>query len=99
MFNKYDFIRDTKDIILSELENITDIDQFVNEIIDNEVIYYSDCFNICKELNFTHFEHEIFGTCKDICQAAYCALYDLIYNESDILEYFEEQTQSITDEA
>jgi hypothetical protein len=98
MFNKYDFIRDTKDIILSELENITDIDQFINEIIDNEVIYYSDCFEICKELNFTHFEHDIFGMCKDICQAAFCALYDLIYDESDILEYFEEQTNSITDE-
>lgn len=99
MFNKYDFISDTKDIIKSELENIYDIDRFINEVIDNEVIYYYDCFEICKELNFTHFEHELFGTCKDICQAAYCALYDLIYNESDILDYFEQQTKSITDEA
>jgi hypothetical protein len=99
MFNKYHFISDTKDIILSKLQNITDINQFINEIIDNEVIDYSDCFEICKELNFTHFEHDIFGTCKDICQAAYCALYDLIYNDSDILDYFEEQKNSITDEA
>ena len=98
MFNKYDFISDTKDTILSELQNITDIEDFLHGIIEHEIMYYSDCFDICKELNFTHFEHEIFGTCKDICQAAYCALYDLIYNESDILDYFEQQTKSITDE-
>tara|TARA_R110000868_G_scaffold68492_1_gene202437 strand:+ start:8651 stop:8950 length:300 start_codon:yes stop_codon:yes gene_type:complete len=98
MFNKYHFISDTKDTILSELQNITDIQDFLHGIIENEIMYYYDCFEICKELNFTHFEHDIFGTCKDICQAAYCALYDLIYDESDILEYFEEQTNSITDE-
>jgi hypothetical protein len=99
MFNKYDFIDDTKDTILTEIENITDIDDFLHSIIDNEIIYYCDCFEICKELNFTHFDHDTFGTCKDICQAAYCALYDLIYLDSDILDYFEEQTQSITEEA
>jgi hypothetical protein len=98
MFNKYAFIDDTKDTILTEIENITDIEGFLHGIIEHEVIYYYNCFEICMELNFTHFEHEIFGTCKDICQAAYCALYDLIYEDSDILDYFEEQTQSITDE-
>lgn len=96
MFNKYQFIDEVKETLKND-ENITDIDQFIQGIIEHEIIYYYDCFEICKELNFTHFEHDIFGNCKDICQAAYCALYDLIYNESDILEYFEEL--SITDEA
>jgi hypothetical protein len=99
MFNKYHFIDNTKEAILSELQNITDIDDFLQGIIEHEVMYYYDCFEICKALDFIHFEHDIFGTCKDICQAAFCALYDLIYNDSDILDYFEEQTQSITEEA
>ena len=98
MFNKYQFIENTKEIILSELENITDIEDFLNGIIEHEIMYYYDCFEICKELNFTHFEHDIFGTCKDICQAAYCAIYDLIHEDSDILDYFEELQNSVTDE-
>lgn len=98
MFNKFQFIDEVKETLKNELQNITDIDQFINEIIDNEVIYYHDCFEICKELNFTHFDHDIFGTCTDICQAAYCALYDLIYDESDILDYYEELQNSVTDE-
>lgn len=99
MFNKYQFIDEVKETLKNKLENISDINQFIDKKIDNEIIYYYDCFEICKELNFTHFEHYAFGTCTDICQAAYCALYDLIYNESDILEYYEELTNSVTDEA
>ena len=98
MFNKYHFISDTKHIIKNEFDNIRDIDEFINEIIESEIIYYSDCFDIIKELHFTDFEDNIFGECNNVCQAAFCALYDLIYNESDILQYFDELTESITDE-
>jgi hypothetical protein len=98
MFNKYEFIENTKETILYELQNITDIQGFLHGIIEHEIIYYSDCFDICKELNFTHFEHAIFGMCDDVCRAAFCALYDLIYNDSDVLEYYEELINSVTDE-
>jgi len=99
MYYKHEFIENTKETILTELQNITDIGDFLNDIIEHEVMFYEDCFDICKELNFINFEHELFKQCKDICQAARCALYDLIYHDSDILDYFEEQKQSITDEA
>jgi len=99
MFNKYEFIENTKEVILSEIQNITDIDSFIFGIIDNEIIYYYDCFEIIKELNFTDFNHHIFEVCDTVNKAAFCALYDLIYNESDVLEYYEELTNSITDEA
>jgi len=99
MFNKYEFIDNTKETILTEIENITDIDSFIFGIIDNEIIYYYDCFEIIKELNFTDFNHHIFEVCDTVNKAAFCALYDLIYNESDVLEYYEELTNSITDEA
>jgi len=99
MFNKYEFIDNTKEVILSEIQNITDIDSFIFGIIDNEIIYYYDCFNIIMELNFTDFNHHIFEVCDTVNKAAFCALYDLIYQDSDILEYYEELTNSITDEA
>jgi hypothetical protein len=95
MFNKYQFISDLKDFIKSEATNYSDFDQLVNEYLDNKVIYYSDCFDICKVLNLTHFDHEIFGTCKDICQLAWCGLYDLVQDDySELFEIFE----SLTDE-
>jgi hypothetical protein len=95
MFNKYQFISDLKDFIQSESTNYSDFDQLINEYLDNEVIYYSDCFDICKALSLTHFEHEIFGTCEDICQLAYCGLYDLVQeNYSELEQIFE----SLTDE-
>lgn len=97
MFNQYVFIENTKEIILSELQNITDIEDLIFSCIDNEIIYYSDCFDIIKELNFTDFNHHIFGVCDTVDKAAFCALYDLVYNDSDVIEYFEELT-SVTDE-
>jgi hypothetical protein len=81
MFNKFNFISDLKEFIKSETTNYSDFEQLVNEYLDNQVIYYSDCFDICKALNLTDFEHELFGTCKDICQLAYCGLYDLVQDE------------------
>jgi hypothetical protein len=96
MFNEYDFISDLKDFIESESTNFSEFNQLISEYLENEVIYYSDCFDICKSLNLTHFEHEIFGTCKDICQLAYCGLYDLIQeNYSELEQIFESLTEEI----
>jgi hypothetical protein len=96
MFNKYHFISDLKDFIESEATNCNDFNQLISEYLDNEVIYYSDCFDICKALNLTHFDHEIFGTCKDICQLAWCGLYDLVQeNYSELEQIFESLTEEI----
>ena len=98
MFNKYEFIDELKTQILSELQNIENIEDFIFSIIDSECIYYSDCFDIIKHLNFTDFNHHIFEVCDTVNKAAFCALYDLIYNDSDVIDYFEELTNSVTDE-
>ena len=98
MFNQYQFIDKLKISILDDVKNITDIEDFIFSIIDSECIYYSDCFDIIKELNFTDFNHHIFEVCDTVNKAAFCALYDLIYNDSDVMEYFEELTNSVTDE-
>lgn len=79
--NKYEFLRDLEASILDELPD--DINEFINEQIDNECIYYADCFDILKELHHTDWSRaDIVVT--NVSQAAYMALYELVYSELDI---------------
>jgi hypothetical protein len=98
MFNKYHFFEALKSFISSDFQNFSDLHDLINEFIEGNIIYYADCFDIIKELNFIDFEHEIFGTCKNVQQAAFCALYDLINEEADIFELYDELTNSLADE-
>ena len=93
-FNKYQFLRDLNEGIKAEIEagNITDeyqIQEYIDSDLDNAVIYYADCFEICKELNATSFEGWDMGEPKDICQLAYFALYEEVNNELDRQELIE----------
>jgi hypothetical protein len=86
MFNKYHFIEDFKNHLETESINCNDFSDLIHEYIDNECIYYSDCFDICKELNYTHFYSDDFGKAENICQLAYFALYDLVNEHYSELE-------------
>jgi len=90
MFNEFNFIEDLKsELINHNFNNYEDLEEFIFNTIDNEVIYYSHCFDIIKVLNFTNFENDIFGTCNNVTQAAYCALHDLVFNQNgDILDLY-----------
>jgi hypothetical protein len=98
MFNKYQFIEDLKSFIGSDFNNFSDLNDLVFDFIENNCIYYADCFDIIKELNFTDFNHPDFGICDTVNKAAFCALYDLIQDEADIFELYEELTNSLADE-
>ena len=92
-FNKYQFLRDLKASIITEIENGNianedDLRDYVNHDIDNECIYYADCFAIAMELNatdFTAFDMEI----NNISQLAYCALDEYVNEELDLNELIE----------
>lgn len=86
-FDKYGFIQDLNDFLMNEINNgnETDINTLIYEYIDNECIYYVDCWNICKALNandFTAYDIE----CTTINQLAYCALWELVNEELNISE-------------
>jgi hypothetical protein len=98
MFNQYHFIETLKSFIYSDFQNYTELDDLIFDFIDNNCIYYADCFDIIKELNFINFNHDTFGICDTVNKAAFCALYDLIYNDSDIFDCYDESTNSVTDE-
>jgi len=86
-FDKYGFIQDLNDFLTNEINNgnNTDINTLIYEYIDNECIYYSDCWAICASLqanDFTAFDME----CSTINQLAYCALLELVNEELNISE-------------
>ncbi len=97
MFNQYVFIEALKSFIASDFQNFSDLNDLIFDFIDNNCIYYSDCFDIIKELNFTDFNHPDFGICDTVNKAAFCALYDLIHEQSDVFELYEELTNSLAD--
>jgi hypothetical protein len=83
MFNKYQFIEDLKKSIEEQKNEDDNFDSqsYIFEQLDNEVIYYYNCFEICIELNFTDFKNHELGEITNISTAAFCALYDLCIEE------------------
>jgi len=100
-FNKYGFLEDLKKDLLNDVKNgylksEDEIFDFINSYLDNMVIYYSDCFAICKALGFTDFTGHELGEINNICQAAYCALYDFTneeFNYSEIEEAIKQKEE------
>ena len=95
MFNKYKFIEELQEELTNEClklslsgssedETFESLEAYINESIENSVIYYNECFDIIKALQFTSFganDNDLGIDCKDVSQAAYCALYELINEE------------------
>lgn len=89
-FNKYAFLEDLANDLKTEIEkyDVQDMDSvltLIDEAIDNQCIYYADCFDICKELNATDFTaYEM--PCNTINALAFAALYEFVHAEFDYLE-------------
>lgn len=92
-FNKYEFISDLKDSIGefledSEFEDDQDISdemqQFIHEQIENEIIYYHNCWQICMQQGNPDFYIEQTGTdAKNITELAYWTLWDIVQDSID----------------
>ncbi len=90
-FNKYQFLTELREELLSECATFYSCDMeyseiqdrlndFIHSYIDNKCIYYADCWAICYELANHDFQIEQTGeTAKNITELAYWALYDLSY--------------------
>jgi hypothetical protein len=92
-FNKYDFISDLKDSIgdfldESNFEDDQDISEemheFIDQQIENEIMYYYDCWRICmKEGNTNFYIEETGETAKNITELAYWTLWDIVQDSID----------------
>lgn len=90
-FNKYDFLDDMKEFLLSEIQNgdltnLDEIQEYIATELESQVIYYSDCFDICKSLCLTSFTGYELGDATDISQLAYFGLYEWTNEELDFSE-------------
>ena len=92
-FNKYHFISDLKESMgefleesdFEDDENIDDkIQEFIHEYIDNEVIYYHDCWQICMQEGNTDFNIEQTGEkAENINELAYWSLWSVVEESID----------------
>ena len=76
-FNENDFLLDLEDSIASE--NPEDVWEMIHQTIDTECIYYSNCFDIVKTLNYRSWEDmNDYGEIKNITQLAFVALHEFV---------------------
>lgn len=94
MFNKYkwleeqieslqEYIRTSEDVTVDDLYEQLHID------IDNDCIYYADCFDIIKGLGFTDFKDTEFQV-TNVSEAAYAALYEYAMENIDFQDVLEQ---------
>ena len=56
----------------------------IHHEIDNECIYYADCFEIVRALYITDWKENEFGEITNIQQLAFVALYDFVIDNLEI---------------
>ena len=92
-FNKYKFIEELKEAIgefiedsnFEEDQDIEDeVNEFIHNHINNETIYYVDCWAICFTLGCSDFEIEQTGEkAKNINELAYWTLWSVVEESID----------------
>ena len=81
-FKKYQFLGDLQDLI--EQSDSGDVYSVIHQEIDNECIYYSDCFQIIEACSMTDWKENEFGEITNIQQLAFVALYDFVIDNLEI---------------
>jgi hypothetical protein len=102
-FDKYQFARnlesEIKEAILDgEITQDYEIDDRINQEIDNAVIYYYEsCLILIACTYYDWADNELGMEVTNVTQAAYLALYEYIYSESDVVSnlynFFEENAE------
>ena len=76
------------------IDNEDDFYDQKHQWIDNKVIYTHESKQICDKLDYDIFEHHyVFGKANNWSQAAYAAIYDLLNEHNDALNYDEMKLQ------
>jgi hypothetical protein len=102
MFNKYTWLQEQTESLKDHIRNdhdatIDDLQEQLHYDIDNDCIYYVNCFDIIKGLNFTDFTSTDFEV-TNVSEAAFAALYEYAYENLDFVNILEETLREIEDE-
>jgi hypothetical protein len=107
MFNKYKWIEETeqllKEYILESIKNdhsvdASDLAEQLNNEIDNDVIYYNHCWDICKGIApNSEWDKMELAPITNISQLAFAALYEYAYQNINLEKLLEETYKEIED--
>lgn len=102
MFNKYTWLQEQTESLKDYIRNdrdttVDDLQEQLHHDIDNDCIYYANCFDIIKGLHFTDFTNTDFEI-TNVCQAAFAALYEFAQEELDLGNILEETLRELEDE-
>jgi hypothetical protein len=95
MWNKFEFIEKTENLINDAIKTGEIFDHesfypFLDSIIENECIYYNDCFDIIKELQYTDWQDNEFGiNVTDITTLAVIALTEFVTAEISVENFID----------
>jgi hypothetical protein len=94
MFNKYQWLKEQKESLKENIVtewangNTPDYGEVCEQLqndIDNDVIYYNDCWDICKELaEVTEWDKMELGPVTSLAQLAYISLYEFANDNLDL---------------
>ena len=100
MFNKYQWLKEQKEslkeYIVTEWANgntpdYGDLCEQLQNDIDNDVIYYNVCWDICKELApCNEWDKMELGPITNLAQLAYVSLYEFANENLDLEELLNE---------
>jgi len=100
MFNKYKWLEEQKESLKEYINaevangNTPDYDELCEQLqndIDNDCIYYNDCWDICKELALCHeWDKMELGPITSLPQLAYASLYEYANENLDLEELLTE---------
>jgi len=107
MFNKYKWIEEQeqmlREYILESIKNDHSVDtgdlaEQLNNDIDNDVIYYGDCWEICREIaQNSELDKIELGPITSIRELAFATLYEFAYENINLEELLEETYREIDD--
>lgn len=107
MFNKYKWIEEQeqmlREYILESIKNDHSVDagdlaEQLNNDIENDVIYYGDCWEICKEIaQNSEWDKMELGPITSIRELAFVTLYEFAYENINLEELLEETYKEIDD--
>ena len=100
MFNKYKWLEEQKESLKEYIvtewandnqPNYEDVCEQLHIDIDRDVIYYKDCWDICRELaQVTEWDKMELGPITNLAQLAYASLYEFANENLDLEELLNE---------
>jgi hypothetical protein len=107
MFNKYKWIEEQeqmlREYILESIKNDNSVDagdlaEQLNNDIENDVIYYNDCWEICKGIApNSEWDKMELGPITSIRELAFATLYEFAYENINLDKLLEETYKEIED--